>query len=130
VVVRVDVVVEVLADSHEDSLIPSTADELAVLDEDVVEPSLVVTTVLQPLPSAATAAVRGPPRMAAVRPPPASADTIVRHARRRALICGGVRRNRSSFGRPMIVVGAATHDRGGRPWGFISTSNHDPVKES
>jgi hypothetical protein len=121
VVVRVPVAVDVVVDSHSVSFAAvvfgvSRAELVSGLSA-VVVVTVVVTTGVQPL-SPWASVERGPPRTAAVRPPPASADTRVRHARRRALMFGGVRRGRSFFGRPMIVVGADTHARGIRPVGI------------
>jgi hypothetical protein len=64
-------------------------------------------------PSAAPA--RGPPRLTAVMPPPARADSIERHARRRGSLSTGMRRSRSSCGRPIVVVGAANPRSRGTP---------------
>jgi hypothetical protein len=58
---------------------------------------------------------RGPPRLAAVSPPPASADNVARHTLRRGLVIGGLRRDWSSCGVPMIVVGVANPRSRGRP---------------
>jgi hypothetical protein len=58
--------------------------------------------------SAASAPVETGPRPAAVRPPPAIAETSARHAHRRAPKWGVMRRSWSSGGRPMVVVGASS----------------------
>ena len=71
-------------------------------------------------PSAATRACRqrarapasGPPRPAAVRPPPASAESIARQRPAAGAVHGRHRLSRSSRGRPMVVVGAAAHIAG------------------
>ena len=57
--------------------------------------------------SPTAAPTNGAPSVAAVRPPPASADSMVRKARRRARFTGGIRAFRSSRGHPIVVVGAA-----------------------
>lgn len=72
----------------------SVPEPLEEVEEGAVEPS--VTT---PAPSAPP--VRGPPSVAAVRPPPARADSNARHVRRRGLLIGGMRQAGSSCGRPI-----------------------------
>jgi len=69
----------------------------------VVGSGVLVVLVVAVAPKAAP--VSGPPRLAAVNPPPARAESTARMARRRAALIGGMRWFESSRGRPMIVVG-------------------------
>jgi hypothetical protein len=89
------------------------------------------STVVVPGAPAAIAVLEScPPRLAAVSPPPARADNIARHARRRGRFRGCIRRFRSSCGRPMVVVGATSPQARGTPLDFVSAKNHESVKGS
>jgi hypothetical protein len=56
---------------------------------------------------------------AAVNPPPASAESSARSARRRALFTGGIREDRSSGDVPSVVVGATSPHMRGTPTGIL-----------
>jgi hypothetical protein len=73
-----------------------------------------------PLPVDASAPLaNGPAKPAAVNPPPARAERTARTARLRALFRGCIRGSRSSRGRPMFVVGAASPHSRDTPTGIL-----------
>jgi hypothetical protein len=109
-------VVEVLLDGSLDVVVWEPAPDSAAAASE--EPSLGSGAPVVPVaPNAAPAS--GPPRPAAVNPPPARADIIARRALRRARFKGGIRGYRSSRGRPIAVVGAASPQTRGTPTGIL-----------
>jgi hypothetical protein len=95
------------------SAVPVVAVPVVVVAGVVVVSGVVVVAVAPVAPKAAPAS--GPPRLAAVKPPPARAESTVRNARRRAALTGGMRWSKSSWGRPMVVVGEADPQSLGTP---------------
>jgi len=107
-------VVEVFAGAAAVSDVPVAAGVAGVgVVIGAVEPSL-GDDELADASAASAPPARGPLRPAAVSPPPASADSIARHARLRVGVIGYLHQSWSLCG-PIFVVGAASPRSGGTP---------------